>query len=132
MSSSRRRIVLSRFDQQRLLDAIGKRSDLDELRDEIEDAEVLDAHEMPSDVVTMNSVVRFTDEVSGEETEATVVFPGNTDGGRNRVSVFAPIGSALLGLRVGESIDWPLPGGRTARLRVTAVTYQPEAAGDMR
>ena len=49
---------------------------------------------------------------------------------RNRISVLAPVGSALLGLSVGQSIRWPLPRGGTRHLRVVAVTYPREAAGD--
>lgn len=78
----------------------------------------------------MNSVVRFVDEDSGRESEVRLVFPGHADLESNQISVLAPIGSALLGLSVGDSIDWPVPNARSRRLRVVAVTYQPEAAGD--
>jgi regulator of nucleoside diphosphate kinase len=127
------RIVISRFDQERLerlLDKVGPRPDLDALREEIERAEIVEPADVPADLVTMNSVVRFVDEESGSESEVALVFPGHADADKNRISVLAPIGSALLGLSVGDSIDWPLPGARTRRLRVVAVTYQPEAAGD--
>jgi regulator of nucleoside diphosphate kinase len=127
------RIVLSRFDQERLerlLDKVGPRPDLDALREEIERAEIVEPEAVPGNVVTMNSVVRFFDEESGRESEVTLVFPGHADVESNRISVLAPVGSALLGLSVGDSIDWPLPNARSRRLRVVAVTYQPEAAGD--
>jgi regulator of nucleoside diphosphate kinase len=127
------RIVLSRFDYERLtrlLDKIGSRPDLESLREEIERAEIVDPADVPGNLVTMNSVVRFVDEESGKESEVTLVFPGHADVESQRISVLAPIGSALLGLSVGDSIDWPMPGARTRRLRVVAVTYQPEAAGD--
>lgn len=127
------RIVLSRFDQERLerlLDRVGSRPDLDALREEIERAEIVEPEAVPRDVVTMNSVVRFVDEDSGKESEVTLVFPGHADLESNRISVLAPVGSALLGLSVGDSIDWPVPNARSRRLRVVAVTYQPEAAGD--
>jgi len=127
------RIVLSRFDRdrlERLLEKVGPRADLDALREEIERAEVVEPEAMPRDVVTMNSVVRFVDEESGRESEIVLVFPGHADVESRRISVLAPVGSALLGLSVGDSIDWPLPNGRTRRLRVVAVAYQPEAAGD--
>lgn len=127
------RIVLSRFDQERLerlLDKVGPRPDLDALREEIERAEIVEPADVPTDLVTMNSVVRFVDEESGSESEVALVFPGHADADKNRISVLAPIRSALLGLSVGDSIDWPLPNARTRRLRVVAVTYQPEAAGD--
>jgi regulator of nucleoside diphosphate kinase len=126
-------VVLSSFDRarlERLLEKVGRRPDLDALREEIERAEIVEPDAVPRDVVTMNSVVRFLDEDSGRENEVKLVFPGHADVEANRISVLAPIGSALLGLSVGNSIDWPLPQGRTRRLRVVAVTYQPEAAGD--
>lgn len=127
------RIVLSRFDHERLerlLEKVGPRSDLDALREEIERAEIVEPEALPPDVVTMNSVVRFSDEESGTETEVKLVFPGHADVESRRISVLAPVGSALLGLSVGDSIDWAVPNGRTRRLRVEAVSYQPEAAGD--
>lgn len=131
--SAKPRIILSRFDQERLerlLDKVGPRPDLDALREEIERAQVVEPESVPGNVVTMNSVVRFVDEESGLESEVKLVFPGHADVESHRISVLAPVGSALLGLSVGDSIDWPLPNGRTRRMRVLALTYQPEAAGD--
>ena len=126
-------IVISHFDHRRLsqlLDRVGERPELDGLRGELERAVLVEPDRVPSDLVTMNSRVRFVNEDSGDEHEITLVFPGIADMYEGRISVFAPIGSALLGLSIGESIDWPLPDGRRRRLRVLAVTYQPEAAGD--
>jgi regulator of nucleoside diphosphate kinase len=127
------RIVLSSFDRERierLLAKVGPRPDLDALREEIERAEIVAPEAVPSTLVTMNSVVRFVDAESGKESEVKLVFPGHADVESNRISVLAPVGSALLGLSVGDSIEWPLPNGRKRRLRVVAITYQPEAAGD--
>lgn len=127
------RIVLSHFDHKRLeqlLDKVGPRPDLDALRDELDRAEIVDPEEVPGNLVTMNSVVRFVDQESGQEWEITLVFPGRAEVESNRISVFAPIGTALLGLSVGDSIEWPLPNGRSRHLRVVGITYQPEAAGD--
>lgn len=84
-----------------------------------------------ADVVTMNSRARFVDEASGEEMELTLVYPREADIASRRVSVLAPVGAALLGLAVGQAIEWPLPAGGARRLRVTEVVYQPEAAGDL-
>ena len=61
----------------------------------------------------------------------TLVYPSATFGTEGRVSILAPIGGALLGLSVGDSIEWPVPGGRSRRLRVMAVRYQPEAEGQL-
>ena len=128
-----RPITVSRFDHKRLeqlLEMVGHRPDLDALREELDRADLVEPSAVPSDLVTMNSVVQFVEVESGREWEVTLVFPGAADVESNRISVFAPIGSALLGLSVGDSIDWPLPKGRTRRLRVVAIRYQPEAAGD--
>ena len=75
----------------------------------------------------MNSVVRFSDEATREENEVAPELPGRADAGRGRVSSLAPEGSALLGLTVGDSIDWPVRNGRSRRLRVVSVVPQPEA-----
>ena len=68
---------------------------------------------------------------SRQEHELTLVFPRDANADAHRVSILAPVGSALLGLQVGDAIDWPMPGGRSARLQVLAVRYQPEAAGEL-
>ena len=122
------RIVLSRFDHKRLdqlLEKLGPRPELDALREELERAEIVEPEAVPNDLVTMNSTVRFTDEETGKESEITLVFPGSADVDRKRISVFAPLGSALLGLSIGDSIDWPVPNGRARRLRVVGITYDP-------
>lgn len=124
---------VSRFDLERLealLDRVGPRPEFERLREELDRAEVIEPAEMPPDVVTMNSRVRFADEETGEETEISLVFPRHADPEQNRVSILAPVGTALLGLSIGASIEWPVPDGRTRRLRVVAIAYQPEAAGD--
>jgi regulator of nucleoside diphosphate kinase len=126
-------ILISRFDLERLerlLDRVGGGENLDLLREELDRADVVEPGDVPPDVVTMNSRVRVADEATGEEQELQLVFPAAADAERGAVSVLAPVGSALLGLRVGASIEWPLPDGRARRLRVVGIAYQPEAAGD--
>ncbi len=98
---------------------------------ELERANVVEPADLPPDVVTMNSQVTCVDEVSGETHRLTLVYPPDADVDKHKVSVLAPVGTALLGLSVGQSIDWNAPGGRSLRLRVTAIAYQPEAAGDL-
>lgn len=99
------------------------------LRDELERAQVVDSRELPPSVVTMNSTARLVDVDNGEEMTLTLVYPRDA-GGPGKVSILAPVGSALLGLAVDQQIDWPLPGGRKRRLRVLEVSYQPEASGE--
>ncbi|MEX2197243.1 MAG: nucleoside diphosphate kinase regulator [Burkholderiales bacterium] len=97
----------------------------DGLRSELDRARIVEPDEVPKDVVTMNSTVRFVDEESGKEFERTLCYPGEATGGADKVSILAPLGSALLGLSVGQRIDWPVPGGRTAHIRILEVLSQP-------
>lgn len=99
------------------------------LEAELDRARVVAAEEIPSDVVTMNSRVRFVDESNGQEREATLVYPKDAAPQEGRISILAPVGAALIGLRAGDTIDWPMPGGRSKRLRIVEVLWQPEAAG---
>ena len=98
-----------------------------QLAAELEGAEVVDSDSVPPDVVTMNSRVLFEDEATGESREVTIVFPQDSDASGKRISVLAPVGTALLGLAAGESIVWPFPDGTSRSLRVLRVVYQPEA-----
>lgn len=97
----------------------------DGLRSELDRARIVEPADVPRDVVTMNSTVRFTEEDSGKEFERTLCYPHEATGGVDKVSILAPLGSALLGLSVGQSIDWPVPGGRTTRIRILDVVSQP-------
>jgi len=99
------------------------------LDDELERATIVAPEGIPPDVVTMNSEVEYIDEDTGRVSRFRLVYPRDANPSEGRLSVFAPIGSALLGLSVGQSIAWGLPHGRTRRVRVVRVGYQPEAAG---
>ena len=101
------------------------------LSDELGRALVLPPAEMPNDVVTMNSTVVCVEEIGGKEHRLTLVYPKMAEAAAGRVSVLAPIGAALLGLSVGQSIDWAAPGRAPLRVRVAEISYQPEAAGDL-
>ncbi|HSG77170.1 MAG TPA: nucleoside diphosphate kinase regulator [Burkholderiales bacterium] len=101
----------------------------DGLRSELDRARIVEPSEIPPDVVTMNSTVRFTDEESGKEFRRTLCWPEEVTGGEDKVSILAPLGSALLGLSVGQRIDWPVPGGRMARIRILDVVSKPGRAG---
>jgi len=101
------------------------------LDQEIGRATVLAPENMPANVVTMNSTVVCVDDVTGDTHPLTLVYPRDADAATGKVSVLAPVGSALLGLSLGQQIDWQAPGGRPMRLRVVEIRYQPEAAGDL-
>jgi regulator of nucleoside diphosphate kinase len=96
---------------------------------ELARAKLMVQTEVPADVVTMNSDVVYEDATSGERRAIRLVYPRDAEATRGFVSVLAPIGSALLGLRQGQEIEWPTPSGKR-RLRVLEVPYQPERAGD--
>ncbi|HWN07427.1 MAG TPA: nucleoside diphosphate kinase regulator [Steroidobacteraceae bacterium] len=125
-------IYLTQNDADRLLKLVesqhGKR--LEKLESELVRANVVPRDEIPEDVVTMNSRVIFENETTGERREVTLVYPGSADIDAGKISVVVPIGTALLGLRVGQSIDWELPGGEKQRYRIVKVPFQPEAAGE--
>ena len=101
---------------------------LDDLEQELEQAMVVRSGEVPHDVVTMNSRVRIKDLTNGREATYQIVFPRDADVAKSRISVLAPIGTGLLGNRVGASIECPVPSG-VRRFRILNVEYQPEAAG---
>ena len=135
--SSERKIFVTRqdFDRlTRLLEIYGAGREAEAyaaLEEELGRAQIVEAAAIPPDVVTMNSRVRFRDAETQDELEVTLVYPKSADVEKGRISVLAPVGSALLGLSVGQSIRWPLPGGNSRHLRVVHVTYQPEAAGHL-
>jgi len=100
------------------------------LEAELDRAQVLAQEVLPPDLVSMRSRVIYEDVDTAERREAVLVYPEEADLQRSWISVLAPIGTALLGLRAGQTISWPVPGGRTRTIRVLSVAYQPEAAGD--
>jgi regulator of nucleoside diphosphate kinase len=102
------------------------------LNEELDRAEILPPQDMPADVVTMNSKVRFTQGKEGEEHIRTLVYPAALKDTDEQLSVMAPLGAALLGLRVGSSITWTMPNGKESRIDVLELLYQPEASGELR
>lgn len=101
------------------------REDLQGLEAELSRSRVVASSEIPQGVVMMNSKVRFIDLDTGEEMIYTLVFPEEANIDQNRISVLAPIGTALLGYRVGDTLEWQVPAG-LRRLKVTEILYQPE------
>lgn len=91
------------------------------LSEELSRANLVDLASMPPGVVMMNSVVSFVNEITGHEHTLELVYPGQTGNSSGTVSILAPAGSALLGLVVGDSIEWPVKGQKNLRLRITNV-----------
>ena len=102
---------------------------LDKLQMEIDRANVVSPKDIPGDVITMNSTVSLVDLETGEEEVYTLVFPEDADLGEGKISVLAPIGTAMLGYKVGDIFEWEVPAGKR-NLRVEKIIYQPEASGD--
>lgn len=127
-------IVITKADFDRLYQLVERRREssspdsqyLENLEQELDQAEIVDPSAIPHDVVTMNSEVRLKDLDSGEMKSYKLVFP-RVNMPENGVSVLAPIGTALLGYRAGDVIEWKVPKG-IRRLQILEVTYQPEAA----
>lgn len=110
-------------DYVRLREIVGEH----DLAEELDRAIVVPQERIPADVVTMNTRLIYADENAGNSREVELVFPCDADPSSGRVSVLAPVGCALLGLRVGQSIDWNLPNGRRHRLRVEQILHQPQS-----
>lgn len=91
------------------------------LEDELSRAEVVANKDLPTDAVAMNSMVTFVDLRSSEETRVKLVYPQEASVDLMKISILSPVGSALIGLRVGGEINWPLPGGSSRLLKVVAV-----------
>src|ERR1044072_5925173 len=102
---------------------------LNKLEVEMERAEIVDPRAIPANVITMRSKVRLKDLVSGETNIYSLVFPTEADFTQGKISILAPIGTAILGYKRGDTIEWPVPSG-LRRLKVEEILYQPESAGD--
>ena len=99
---------------------------LRQLEMELERATVLESADVPSDVITLQSRVEVLDLVTGQRNQYRLVLPSNARVASNRISVLAPLGTALLGYREGDEVSWRMPGG-VRRLLVERVR-QPFAA----
>ncbi|QOC21445.1 nucleoside diphosphate kinase regulator [Wenzhouxiangella sp. AB-CW3] len=132
----RPKIVISSRDLDRLeklLDSMPANafSGMPELEAELVRAEVVEPDEIPANIVTMNSTVRFSIDGGGDMMSKTLVYPKDLDDSGQMISVMAPVGSALLGMRQGGRIEWPRPGGGTMHIEVHEVVDQPERAGEL-
>lgn len=128
-------ITVSTLDLKRIesmLDALP--STFDEVKDrlfaELDRADVVEPVSVPPTLVTMNSCVRFTILATGMTMIKTLVYPKDLTTNENAISILTPLGSALLGLSIGQEIEWQIDPRKTMRVRIDAIEYQPERAGD--
>jgi regulator of nucleoside diphosphate kinase len=131
--SIQRSIVVAEADARRLRGLLAARRQstahdgehLRQLELELERAVLVSAHAVPPEVVTMDSAVSVLDLASGESHDYTLVYPAEADPSAGRISVLAPLGTALLGYREGDELEWKMPGG-LRRLRIESVRSSDE------
>jgi regulator of nucleoside diphosphate kinase len=99
------------------------------LQHELDRATVVPSEEIPHDVITMRSTALLKDVDTGEDMKLTLVFPEDANPSEGKISIFAPIGTAMLGYRIGDTFTWETPDG-DCTLRVERILFQPEASGD--
>lgn len=122
-----RSVMLGTTDHSRLMALIGRSETAAStlLYDELDSATVVADDDVPGDVVAMGSIVTFRDIDTGRESTVALAYPAEADASQGRISILAPVGAALIGLRVGERIAWPVPNGKDRHLEVVRVTSRP-------
>ena len=116
-------LVISTTDYQQLIKLI-ERYDTpaaEALDIELGRPDIVQTQETPTDAVSMGSTVTFIDLDSNEENTISLVYPDEANVAQMKISILSPVGSALIGLRIGGTIDWPVPQGKIRRLKVIAV-----------
>jgi len=132
----KRTLHITEYDMQRLRKIIGDvrnwdrrdREYLDYLEKELDDAVLVPSDQMPVDFVTLNTRMRVRDLDSNDEESIQLVFPSDANFREGKISILTPVGTALIGYRAGDTVEWRIPSG-TRRLRIEEIIYQPEAEG---
>jgi len=134
---SKKLIYITDDDMKRLKELImvarefGKENEkyLRDLEGELVRGKVVKSQDIRNNIITMNSKIRLRNIDTQEEMIYQLVFPDNADVNQSKISILAPIGTALLGYKAGDIIEWKVPAGLT-KLKVEDILYQPEAVGD--
>ncbi len=100
------------------------------MQDLLENSDVVEAPAAPATLVTMYTQVELRDTTGGEPYKITLCYPEDAEPAHGFISVLSPIGTSLLGLKVGETARWRLPGGEERSAVIESVLFQPEASGD--
>jgi len=131
------KIILSKLDFSRIhkcihdarqMNTIGI-NEAENLLNELNSAKVVEPEEIPHDVVTMNSIVRVSFLNAKKTLQFQIVYPDQANMKENKISIFSPVATALIGYKISDEIEWIVPSGLT-KLRIDEIIYQPEAAGD--
>jgi len=131
----KRKIYITEKDKVKLRNLFGKTlgmsnndlKSMKELLEEIERAEVMTDENIDETVITMNSTFVVEDINTHKEFDYTIVYPEFADSSKNKISILAPVGTALLGYKVGDIVEWSVPAGKR-KFRIKEMLYQPEAA----
>jgi regulator of nucleoside diphosphate kinase len=128
MMNNQDHLILTQADFQKLTSLIESSNSqaAELLEEELGRAQIVADDSLPGDAVSMNSKVCFQDLESGKETVVTLVYPHEANIEENKISILAPVGSALIGLQVGQVIQWPVPNGKVKRLKVVSVAAGPK------
>lgn len=132
-----KKVTLTKNDYTRIYKAItdAKNSktinsnEAEKLLSELSKAEIVSSEKIDKDVVTMNSEVKLFFENTQKEQSFKIVYPQDANLKENKISIFSPIATALIGYKIGGEIEWIVPGGMT-KIKIVDLIYQPEAAGD--
>lgn len=100
------------------------------LRELLAASDLVAPQSVPGDVVTMYSQLIVVDEATGASTKLALCYPADADPAAGFISVLAPMGAALLGLRVGDVAQWIVADGEPQAARIAEILFQPEASGD--
>ncbi|MEZ4358150.1 MAG: nucleoside diphosphate kinase regulator [Eubacteriales bacterium] len=128
-------IYLTNIDRERIKKKIDKMAENNQqidksvknLERELNRAIISDSKQIPRDVITMNSKALL--QLNDEEIEVSLVYPEDADLSSMKISIFSPIGTAILGYKEGNIVEWEVPSG-SSKIHIKKVLYQPEAAGD--
>ncbi len=129
ITSSDRERLLKLIKEEREFGTAKQKQNLNDLERELERANIVKPQKVPPEVITMNSKVMLKDLDTGEKMIYTLVYPEKADLLENKISVLAPVGTAILGFSKGDVIEWNIPAG-SVRLSIEEILYQPESAGE--
>ncbi|VTU25147.1 GreA/GreB family elongation factor [Variovorax sp. RA8] len=122
--------VLTELDHARLSKLLDNSPHHPVLEALLDSTDVIRSREVPADIVTMYSQLTLVDAHTGERRKLTLCYPQDAEPASGFVSVLSPVGISLIGLRLGATANWTLPGGAEGRAQVAEILFQPEASGD--
>lgn len=131
------KLIINRLDYARIKKCINdakqfksvSETEAEKLMKELNSAKIVEPEAIPSNVVTMNSIVKLSFLNNNKQVQFQIVYPDKANIKENKISIFSPIATALIGYRIADEIEWIVPAGLT-KIRIDDIIYQPEAAGD--